>query len=90
MKAVAKRPWPTEEHEYKCWYAPFDTQKEVDEAVRFTLSQYVTTAASCSDIKIAEMMIDSAEHYTPMTEDEQQKLLEKANALKPVFPREAG
>jgi len=90
MKTVAKRPWPTEEHVYRCWYEPFDTQKEVDEAVRFTLSQYVTTAASCSDIRMAKMMINSAERYTPMTREEQEKLLQKANALKPIFPREAG
>ena len=88
MKTMAKRPWPTEEHQYKCWYEPFDTQKEVDEALWFALSQYVTTAASCSDIRIAKMMIDSAERYTPMREEEQRRLLQKASPLKPLFPRE--
>jgi len=87
MKSVAKGPWPTDERTYNCWYQPFDTQKEVDEALRFTLSQYVTTAASSSDIKIAKMMIDAAERYTPMEEKEQQELLLKASTYTPLFPR---
>ncbi|MGD0330634.1 MAG: aldo/keto reductase [Nitrososphaeria archaeon] len=87
MKSVVKKPWPTDERTYNCWYQPFDTQKEVDEALWFTLSQYVTTAASSSDIRIAKMMIDAAERYTPMNKKEQQELLLKASTYKPLFPR---
>lgn len=87
MKSVVKKSWPTDERTYNCWYQPFDTQKEVDEAVWFTLSQYVTTAASSSDIRIAKMMIDAAERYTPMNKKEQQELLLKASTYKPLFPR---
>jgi len=87
MKSVAKGPWPTEERTHDCWYQPFDTQREVDEALRFTLSQGVTTAASSSDIRIARMMIDAAERFTPMKE-EQQELLLKASTYRPLFPRQ--
>ncbi len=87
MKSVVKKSWPTDERTYNCWYQPFDTQKEVDEALWFTLSQYVTTAASSSDIRIAKMMIDAAERYTPMNKKEQQELLLKASTYKPLFPR---
>jgi len=87
MKSVAKGPWTCEERGYRCWYQPFDTQKEVDEALHFTLSQYVTTAASCSDIRIAKMVIDAAERFTPMNEEEQNILLKKAADYKPLFPR---
>ena len=86
MKSVAKGPWPTNQKTSNTWYQPFATQKEVDEAVRFTLSQSVTTAASSSDIRIAKMMIDAAERYTPMKKEEQQELLLKASAYKPLFP----
>jgi len=86
MKAAAKGPWPTDMRPYKTWYQPFDTQREIDEAIRFTLSQDVTTAASSSDIRIAKMMIDAAEHYTSMEEKEQQKLLHKASPYTPLFP----
>ncbi|MHA2394317.1 MAG: aldo/keto reductase [Promethearchaeota archaeon] len=87
MKSVAKGPWTCEERGYRCWYQPFDTEKEVDESLRFTLSQYVTTVASCSDIRIARMVIDAAERFTPMNEEEQNRLLKKATDYKPLFPR---
>ena len=72
---------------HNCWYQPFDTQKEVDEALWFTLSQDITTAASSSDIRVAKMMIDAAERYKPLSQKEQQLLLRKAASYKPLFPR---
>jgi len=87
MKSAAKGPWPTEERPYRTWYQPFDTQREVDEALWFTLSQDVTTAASSSDIRIAKMMLDAAERYTPLSEEEQKELLLKAATYQPLFPR---
>lgn len=87
MKSVAKGSWPSDDRPFNTWYQPFNTQSQVDEALRFTLSQNVTTAASSSDTRIAKMMIDSAERYTPMSTEEQQELLLKASAYKPLFPR---
>jgi aryl-alcohol dehydrogenase-like predicted oxidoreductase len=87
MKAIAKGPWVNDERPYLTWYHPFHTQQEVNEAVQFTLSQYVTSIASSSDIHIAKMMIDAAERYIPMSEEEQQKLRLKASKYKPLFPR---
>jgi hypothetical protein len=86
MKSVAKGPWPSKEKTHNTWYLPFDNQREVDEALWFTLSQNVTTATSSSDIRIARMMIDAAERYAPTKEKEQQKLLLKASAHQPLFP----
>lgn len=86
MKSAAKGPWSADERLYNTWYQPFDTQREIDEALRFTLSQYVTTAASASDLRIARMMIDAAEHFTPMEEKEQEKLIHKASIYTPLFP----
>lgn len=87
MKSAAKGPWPTDARPYQTWYQPFTTQREVDEALRFTLSQYVTTAASSSDVRVAKMMLDAAERYTPMDEKEQEELRMKAAAYTPLFPR---
>jgi hypothetical protein len=67
----------TNDRTYNCWHQSFDTQKEVDEALRFTLSQRVTTTTSSSDIRIANMT-DAAKRYTSMEEREQQELLLKA------------
>ncbi len=87
MKTAAKGPWPNQDRTHNTWYQPFATQREVDEAVRFTLSQGITTATSSSDIRIAKMMIDAAERYSPMHKEEQRELLQKASTDRPLFPR---
>jgi len=86
MKSIAKGPWPSKKKTSNTWYQPFVTQTDVADALRFTLSQDVTTAASSSDIKLAKMMIDVAEQFAPMKKEEQQKLVMKASIYKPLFP----
>lgn len=86
MKVAAKGPWPTDEKPYNTWYQPFDTQQEINESLRFTLSQFVTTAASSSDIRIAMMMIEAAGRYAPLNEKDQIELIQKASTYKPLFP----
>jgi hypothetical protein len=54
IKSIAKVPWLTEKKTNNTWYQPFSTQTEVLDAIRFTLSQDITTAASSSDMKIAK------------------------------------
>jgi len=88
MKAIAKGPRPNDKRPYKTWYQPFDTQKEIDEALWFALSQDVTTATSSSDIGLATMMIDAAERFTPMSKEEQMELVSKVSSFKPLFPRQ--
>jgi len=87
MKAVARGPYPTEEKTRNTWYQPFTTNLEIEEALRFTLSQDITTAATSSDLEIARMTIDAAENFTPMDKDEQSELIRKAAGYKPLFPR---
>jgi len=87
MKSVAKGPYPTEEKTRDTWYEPFTTHAGIEEALRFTLSQCVTTAATSSDMEIARTMIDLAEDYISMDEEEQEALIRKAADYKPLFPR---
>ena len=87
MKSVAKGPYPTEEKTRDTWYEPFTTRGCIEEALRFTLSQDVTTAATSSDIEIAKTMIEVAEDYSPMDEEEQETLIRRAAEYKPLFPR---
>jgi len=88
MKAIAKGPWPDEKKPYNTWYRPFETQKEIDEALWFTLSQDVTTASTSSDIRLATMMIDAAERFQPMNEEQQKDLVSRFALQKPLFPRQ--
>ena len=84
MKSVAKRRYKGERTR-NCWYEPFTKRIDVEEAVRFTLSQSVATVASSSDLEIAKMTIDVALDFTPMTLEEQVELLKKAESVKPLF-----
>ena len=86
MKAVAKGPYPGERTR-DCWYQPFTEKNEIKEAIRYTLSQSLTTAATSSDMEIAKMTIDAVENYKPMDRDEQEALIIKAADWKPLFPR---
>ncbi|UCD44762.1 MAG: aldo/keto reductase [Candidatus Bathyarchaeota archaeon] len=88
MKSVAKGPYPTEERSRDTWYEPFTNPEEVEEALRFTLSQPVTTATTSSDLEIARMMIHSAEDFEPMGEEEQESLIRRAASYRPLFPRD--
>jgi aryl-alcohol dehydrogenase-like predicted oxidoreductase len=88
MKAIARGPWPDEKKPYNTWYQPFNTQKEIDEALWFTLSQDVTTAASSSDIRLATMTIDAAERFEPMSKEQQRELSSRFTSQKPLFPRQ--
>jgi aryl-alcohol dehydrogenase-like predicted oxidoreductase len=87
MKSIAKGPYPTEEKTRNTWYQPFTARDEIEEALRFTLSQPVTTAATSSDMEIARMQIELAENFSPMEQGEQMALLEKASGYRPLFPR---
>jgi hypothetical protein len=86
MKAVAKGPYPSERTR-NCWYQPFTSKHEIEEAIRFTLSQDITTITNSSDLEIAKMTVNAAKDFTPMKEDEKVKLLKKAEEYKPLFPR---
>ena len=86
MKAFTKQPWQGERR-YQTWYEPWDTQDRIDEALWFTLSQGVTTAASSGEPRLFEMMVDAAERYRSLSRDEQRELIESAAGLKPLFPR---
>ena len=86
MKAVAKGPYPGGRTR-NCWYQPFTEKNEIKEALRYTLSQPLTTAATSSDMEIAKMTLDAAENFEPMDKGEQETLIARAADWKPLFPR---
>jgi len=86
MKTIAKGAWPDGKRPYDTWYQPFDTQEEVDEALWFTLSQDVATATTASDVRLATMMINAAERFRPLNEEEQLAAISRATSHMPLFP----
>jgi len=88
IKTWAQRPWGEDEPEYHTWYKPFDGGEMVERALRFTLSQAVTTAISAGDSRLLPAILAAAERFEPMDEGEQAKLLSLADKYESIFERD--
>jgi len=84
IKAISKRNWPATDHPYHTWYEPFDTQKEIDRSLWYTLSQGVTTCPMSSDLKLWPLLIDAAQRFKPMSAEEQASALREVGQYQPI------
>jgi len=91
MKAFAKQPWspafavqPRDRRPYTTWYEPFDQPAQIDQCLRYALSQGVTTVASACDIHLVPTILNAADRYHPLTQDEQDHLVSSAKAWRPL------
>ena len=88
IKALAKGRWK-EQRRYGTWYEPLDIQREIDMAVWFALSQEgVTTCTLPCDVNLWPMVLDAAERFRKLSQEEQKELVEYARkrGFKPLFP----
>ncbi len=88
IKAIAKGRW-TKKGPYLTWYEPLTEQRLIDQAVWFTLSQEgVTTYSLPCDVKLWPKVIDSAERFRKLSQEEEKEILHFAEKqdLKPLFP----
>ena len=87
IKAVAKRPWQGPMHMRRTWYEPFDQQADIDRGLWYTLSQGVTTAAMPGDLSLWPMVIDAAERFRALDEEEQEEVVSEVRRYRPIFPQ---
>ena len=87
IKALASRPWEKDEKRTSpnCWYRPLQDQDEIDLALRFTLSQQVTTAVPPADARLLRKAIAAGKRYRRLDAAGQAKLAAMAEQLKPIF-----
>lgn len=86
LKALALTPRTGGDHAYpKCWYRPVDDQELVEKALRFTLSEDVTSAIPPGDEKLYRMALNVASDVTPLTLEEKESLLAFSEGLEPLF-----
>jgi predicted aldo/keto reductase-like oxidoreductase len=87
LKALAKAPVAEGQAKRyaKCWYDPLDTEDEVREALRFTLSHPVTAAIPPGDEGIFAMAVRLAKGLQPMTAAEAEAVKERGAAAIPLF-----
>lgn len=79
MAAGAERRWA------KCWYEPLEDRELADLALRFALSQPVTAAIPPGEPALFRMALEIAEGFTPVTEEEVDRLRREAASGRPIF-----
>jgi aryl-alcohol dehydrogenase-like predicted oxidoreductase len=82
IKGFAKGPWdddlPEDDRPYDTWYEPFDTEEELVECLRFALSHGMTSIPNAGDPELVPTLLDAAQAYEPMSEEERERLKERA------------
>jgi aryl-alcohol dehydrogenase-like predicted oxidoreductase len=82
IKGFAKGPWdedlPEDDRPYDTWYEPFDTEAELVECLRFALSHGMTSIPNAGDPELVPTITDAAQAYEPMSEEERERLKERA------------
>jgi predicted aldo/keto reductase-like oxidoreductase len=86
IKTWARGPWGKKTQRYHTWYEPFDDPGMIDRALRFNLSQPVTSVISAGDARLLPMILDAAETFQPMSKAEQAELVAAASQYQPLFP----
>jgi hypothetical protein len=65
-----------------------DSYEEAELAVRFTLSKPVTAGVSPGHAELLWWACDAADNFEPITDEETEKLAEKAQDLEAIFPQD--
>jgi len=89
LKGMAKTTWPESmknDHPHdKCWYQPADFPHQAALGYRWTLSRPITAAIPPGDERYFRLGMDIGQHFEPVSEEEQQKLMASAAGINPIF-----
>ena len=89
IKGMAKTTWPesiSRDHPHeKCWYEPGDFPHEAALGYRWTLSQPITAAMPPGDERYFRLGMDIGQNFTPVTNQEERKLMASAAGVNPIF-----
>ena len=91
IKAFAKAPWADgldpEERPYETWYEPYDDPDDLAACLRFALSRGLTSVTNAGDPRLVPAILDAAEAFEPMDEDERAALVARARDADTPVPR---
>jgi aryl-alcohol dehydrogenase-like predicted oxidoreductase len=85
IKSIAKGPWGEHPKTHSTWYQPFTDSKHIQQAVNFVLSQDVTGLCTVADTRLLPLVLRACEHFTPLSEAEQEALVDSAVEYEPLF-----
>ena len=87
IKSVAKRLWQDADiasHPYNTWYEPFDIAEEIEKSLWYTLSQDITAAVLPGALQLWPMVIDAAQRFRPLDEEEQKDVIADVEKYQPL------
>ena len=88
LKGMAKRKWSEGEDRSafsKCWYAPVRNEDEAKLALRFALSQPITSAIPPGESALFDWALDVGREFIPVTKEEIETLKDLAIGQDPIF-----
>jgi len=86
IKSIAKGPWEEGVNRYNCWYEPYDQQSDINDSVRFVLSQSgVSALVSAGDISLLPLFIQAMHEFEPMEDNELEALIEQRSNNTLIF-----
>jgi predicted aldo/keto reductase-like oxidoreductase len=87
IKAIAKGPWEQgRTRTYATWYEPFDDQLAIDACVHFILRfEEVSGFASAGDVRLLPKIVDAANRYGTMTDEEAERVLSRLETYESPF-----
>lgn len=87
IKAIAKGPWAeNRQRDYATWYEPFDRQDIIDACVHFVLSfPGLAGFATAGDVRLFPKIVDAAERFGSMTDEEARRILSEIGGYTSVF-----
>ena len=89
LKAMARQRWPegADRKEFpKPGYQPTSHPKELELALRFTLSEPITAAIPPGDERLFSQALRVAQDFQPLNQEERIELKGLSEGLKPIFP----
>ncbi len=83
IKMLARAGWGDRQKDLHTWYLPFTEQRDIDQALRWLLSQPIHTAPTSGDVTLLPKILDAAERFTPMRRPEQEEWVRSLHAEAP-------
>lgn len=87
IKAAAKQPWGDRTPTHSTWYEPVTSAQDIEHGIRFALS-HPGVHAFCSpgDLSLLPLVLDAAESFVPLTNDERATAIVAAAHDPIIFP----